>query len=281
MIEEYIQINKFKNSEFNYANWFAAQVSYNITYIILEDCLCIVQQYDGEYQTIFPLGEKHKIKNAILALEEYFRSTLKQPFVMTCVSTQMLTMLEEFGLLQKFDVEERIDLADYIVKTENITAMRGKKLNKIRNDFNHFTKNYKYQFLPISKKNEKLYLDTILALIKERSSDPQKELCHTARAILDREELGLKSGVLYVEGKMSGLVLGQELHGVTLINYARAYTNYRGVYHMMYKSLIEEHFLHLPYVNLMEDMGSKGLKQAKSSFNPEPLIPKYFLRYVC
>ena len=276
MIDEYLNRNKFTNSEYNFANWFAAGVPYDIKYTIVEGCLCIIQRVDSVPISLIPLGDKDKIANALDALIKYFANN-GDKLVLMYISEEMVQLLEDINLLHKFDIEKRIDMADYICKKENITTMKGRKLNKVRNDFNHFTKNYNYEFVPLTKENEDTCLKMVRDIIKCVNQSACLELNHTLRAIQHREELGLKSSTLYIDGKMSGVILGQNLHGMALINYARAYTTYRGIYHMMYKFLIEEYFADLPYVNLMEDLGFPGLRQAKSSFNPEPLVYKSVL----
>ena len=144
LIKEYLNINKYENSEYNFITWFAWKESLGLQYTIICDCLCVLgnNKYIGWF-AYFPVGTKDNVKLAISKLIDYFGKEGK-PFIFISLSDVMMSILEEYSMLDLFKVENRRDFADYIYRRDKLVSLSGNKLHGKRNHFNYFHSSYEY-----------------------------------------------------------------------------------------------------------------------------------------
>lgn len=281
LFKQHIQMNPFYNSEYNFTTMVAWQVVMQLEYTIIEDCLCVRGVTIGSDKKeffYFPLGKKTNIEKALHIIIKDFTDK-KKPLILMSLSQPMMDMLEEFGLLDKFQKETRRDFADYVYTREKLTTLAGKKLHGKRNHYNYFINNYDYSMVPITPENEPDCRLKIKSLIIERSLNPEEELNATMMALYYRDELGLKGCCLYAGKELVGIILGECHHGMTVVQIAKSDVSFRGASVALFKLFLSEHFQKCEYVNLMEDMGLEGLRQAKLSYNPDFFIEKSILTW--
>jgi hypothetical protein len=276
VFKEYLSINQYENSEYNFTTWTAWQVVYQLKYAIIENCLCVLGENEGSEYAYFPLGTPENTKKALTVLMADFKERGK-PFVLMSLSQKMLDLLKEFDMLDLFLQDNRRDFADYVYLREKLISLSGKKLHGKRNHFNYFENNFSYELLPITDENEGACRDKLKELIVERSLNPGEELNATNMVLKYRDLLNLESAALYVEGNLAGVILGECHHGTSIIHIAKSDVSYRGVAVALFKLFLESHQCHCTYVNFMEDLGIEGLRKAKLSYDPEYMIEKSIL----
>ncbi len=62
-----------------------------------------------------------------------------------------------------------------------------------------------------------------------------------------------------------------------IIHFQKADPSYSGIYEFMNKTFVEKCLSGVELVNMQEDMGIKGLRKAKSAYNPVKLEKKYIV----
>jgi hypothetical protein len=277
LFKQYLEINQYENSEYNFTTWTAWQVVYQLKYTIIEDCLCVLGENEGAEYAYFPLGTPENTKKAISALIADFKEREK-PFVFMSLSQKMLDLLKEFDMLDLFSQDNRRDFADYVYLREKLIALSGKKLHGKRNHYNYFEQNFSFELKPITDENEGVCRDKLKELIVGRSLNPGEELNATNMVLKYRERLNLESAALYVEGSLAGVILGECHHGTSIIHIAKSDVSYRGVAVALFKLFLEKHLCHCTYVNFMEDLGIEGLRKAKLSYDPAYMVEKSILK---
>jgi hypothetical protein len=247
-----------------------------MSYALVEDCLC-VNAYDkeGEY-FYFPLGEKKNIERALRVLIAYTNEK-GIPFILMSLSEKMLDYLHEFDLTKHFTMEPRPEFFDYMYRREQLTGLRGKKLEGKRNHYNYFVKNYSYEFADLTESNAGACRDKLRDIIMSRSEDPEKELSATLTALEYRDSLNLVCKCLYADDNIAGIIMGENHHGTALIQIAKSDIVYRGASVALFKFFLENNLTECEHVNFMEDMGLPGLRKAKLSYNPDHFIEKSVL----
>ena len=276
IFETYLKINEYHNSEYNFTTLFAWQEAYKIKYTILHNCLCIFGEDQGEEYAYFPLGEKHDVSKALCCIFKYFKEK-DRVFRLISLSEKMLCFLREKKLEEQFDILPQRGFFDYIYKREKLVTFSGKKLNAKRNHLNYFYNNYKYEFMDITNENEAACQEKLSDLIFSRSLDSQAEFIATMKILKNRETIGLIGKVLYVQGEIVGIILGQYHHGMALIEIAKADIDYRGASVALFQLFLKDNLTDCEEVNLMEDLGLEGLRKVKLSYKPEYLIEKFSL----
>ena len=90
------------------------------------------------------------------------------------------------------------------------------------------------------------------------------------------EELDLKGGVLYLDGKVVAFTIGEVLNKDPFhVNIEKAYSDIQGAYPMINQQFVLHEMKEYTYINREEDDGVPGLRRAKESYYPVKMIEKY------
>jgi len=281
MVEKYLSIDNYINSEYSFVTWYGWQWLYAHRHTIIENCLCVFGKTkdSGRGFVNFPLGKKDDIKRAILFLVNYFNKKNK-PLVLMSVSDIMLKTLDEIGLLHHFKVENERDREDYVCLRQNFTLLSGKKLHRKRNHYNYFIENYNAVLTPISDDMIPECQKMLAQIIEDRSISPHSELSVTNVLLKNRNALGLQGSILHVDNTPMGVILGEDRSDNVIIHIAKANVSYRGASVALFKLFLEQNFTQCQYVNLMDDMGIEGLRRSKMGWRPAYLAQYNICEYI-
>ena len=233
---------------------------------------------DGVPVFYYPAGSGD-IKRAFREMAEMAVSG-KHPLAVIGVTEDKLTLLREI-LGESFDAEPYPDGFDYIYETREIIEMSGKKYHKKRNHLAQFRKSYEdYTFSEMTESD----FDECIAMsanfynekhgYTDRSSVAEQFAIHTYFSHFD--ELGLKGGVLRVDGKFAGFSIGERLNKNTFVTHIeKADVKYKGAYTALTQFFTECFAADCKYINREEDLGIEGLRKAKESWYPVFLLKKY------
>ena len=90
------------------------------------------------------------------------------------------------------------------------------------------------------------------------------------------EKLGLKGGLLRIDGEIVAFTFGERLNSNTFVtHYEKAYPSVRGAYPMINMLFARESLGEYEFINREDDLGSEGLRKAKMSYCPEFLVEKF------
>ena len=93
------------------------------------------------------------------------------------------------------------------------------------------------------------------------------------------EELGLKGGVILVDGKVEAFSMGELYRpDMAVIHVEKANNDLLGLYPLMCQQFVANAWSGVPFINREEDMGLEGMRKAKLSLNPCGFVQKYTLR---
>lgn len=169
--------------------------------------------------------------------------------------------------------------SDYIYLTDDLKNLHGKKFHAKKNFVNSFVKNYKYEFVEYNEN----YYDEILNLYdnwmgQSLHAVDSNEKIAIAKALKNYKQLGLKIGLLLIDGKIGAFsVSAISAFNVAQVFFEKADTNYKGIYAMINYLTANNFLQNTEYINREEDMGIEGLRKAKLSYNPALIYEKYLL----
>lgn len=284
--DKYFETSHVLASEMNFTNFFMWKDHYKIRFGIIYDFLCIMSVRDEPKPfCFFPVGDYKKgedLKKTVYAIKDYFDQE-GWNLIFSRVTKQQKEILDEIGIAYNA-IEDR-DNADYVYTVKSLSTLAGKKLDGKRNHINKFKKLYSYEYEEITPANIQECKNIVEKWYQLREQSGDESLSNERIAnnkLLDNYEiLGLKGGLIRVNGKTEAFTVGEQLNKNTaVIHVEKANAEIHGIYTVINQQFINNEWLHLEYVNREQDMGIAGLRKAKLSYNPDHLIEKYTIE-VC
>lgn len=179
-----------------------------------------------------------------------------------------------------FELSFERDESDYLYPAENFVLLRGRVLNKKRNQLRQLvaahgephTEPYK-----AARAGEALaVLDAWLADKGKGRGEADDAPCREALALAPA--LGLGGLIFRIGGVPVGFVLAEVIRpGVHVMRFAKALDRYVGLYPFMFQQycrLMPE----VRWINFEQDLGQPGFRQAKMAYRPAALLHKYRAR---
>ena len=281
IIASYFEKAPSRSCERTFVNVYLWSRHYKVKYAVIEDAL-IFKSEDRGMAFAYPAGEPEHVKKALEFLMEYCKER-ECPFILYNVTPEMFAQLERW-YPGRFTVEYDRDIADYVYESEKLATLAGKKLHGKRNHINKFKSLYPdwtYEEL-----NDDNVEDCFQMALKWRNKngcedDPEKnaEMCVTLNSLRLYKELGLKGGVLKVDGRIIAFTVGEPLCGDTfVVHIEKAFADVEGAYPMINQQFVQHECADYTYVNREEDTGAEGLRKAKLSYRPAFLEEKGVVR---
>lgn len=253
---------------------------YNAQYATADGYIFVCFGNDKDIKFLPPLGDGD-LKVAIDSLIEYTKSK-NITLTMAAVPTEIKEKIEDiFG--QDFEINEVRDKFNYIYNAESLISLKGKKLHSKRNHINKFmsVNEGKWSYEELTDENTREFFSYHLDWCKENEGEFLGETCAISVALKNREALGLKGGILRLEGKIIAVTLGSKICCDTfIVHFEKADGAIQGAYQMINQQFAIHSFEGIRYVNREEDLGIEGLRKAKLSYYPEFLAESYTCNYI-
>lgn len=264
--------------EYNFSNLFCWQHVYKYSWFVYQDRLVV---YDGVNQTAFmPLGLDLPPKE-MAALSRHLIQLGLAPDLGIVHQTYLETHpdIEKFYILQ----EER-DHAEYIYRVESLVALNGIKLHKKRNLISQFKRNYPdFSIHPLQGPEVDAaweFARNQLQSRKKPSQNLKDEFCAMENAFVHFDHLGLGGVVLKVNNQLVAFSLFSRLNQDTYnIQFEKANLSFKGAAQVINQETARYLENKCTFVNREQDLGIKGLRKAKLSYEPERLIIPHSLKF--
>ena len=174
------------------------------------------------------------------------------------------------------------DSFDYIYTVEELSELRGKKLQAKRNHCNRFcaehpdwyTQELTADNLPACRKLLDVWYES------HPSSEPLAvEQQAISRALSNYEVLEMDGLLLYDGERLVGVSMGTRMNEAYYdVNFEKAFAEVDGAYAMInreFSRMIVRRYPGVQYLNREDDMGLEGLRKAKESYQPTLLLEKF------
>ncbi|MDI6763645.1 MAG: phosphatidylglycerol lysyltransferase domain-containing protein [Thermodesulfobacteriota bacterium] len=263
-------------SEFTFTNLFIWRHAYQIKISRLQSFLCLFAE-NGEYPFFFsPIGEGDVVEccRTLLRLMKEKGVSVKIARVPEEVASRFDWKSE--GFVVEFDRDQ----SDYIYLSEDLIHLLGRKYHRKRNHIKQFKEKFSYQYLPLTLEriSDCLLLETEWCDLRQCEVMPglHNESIAIKEAFAHFEALGVKGGVILIDGKVEAFTLGEPLNQDTVvIHIEKANPAFEGLYPVINQAFLENHWSEYTYVNREQDLGEEGLRKAKESYFPHRMINKY------
>ena len=238
-------------------------------------CILISPPNEGPY-FLEPIGN-HKITETV-------DICLKQAGRISRASEDFIKKLPK----ERYVIEELREQFDYIYARETLAGLKGKKFDGKRNHIQKFRRHFPdYQFRPLSPADEKDALGLFdkwfdykkeTTYFSKLSHPSQKRLIQNA--FLYFEKLELSGGAIYNQGGMLGFILGSQISPeMATVHFMFGNPIYPGIAQILLWEACNKTFSSYKFINLEQDLGIAGLRQAKLSYYPLRLEKKFELSF--
>ena len=266
-----------RSCERTFVNVFLWSRHYKVKFAVIEDALVFRDESDG-YAFSYPAGEPEAVKRALEAVMEYCREH-ECPFRLYNVTPEHFDQMEKW-FPGRFQIEYVRDVADYVYETEKLATLAGKKLHGKRNHINRFKALYPdWSYEKMDDGNVEECFQMALKWRNQNGCDvdaeKNAEMCVTLNSLRLYKELGLRGGILRVNGEIAAFSMGEPLCSDTfVVHIEKAFAEIEGAYPMINQQFVQHECMDYTYVNREDDAGSEGLRKAKLSYRPAFMVEK-------
>jgi uncharacterized protein len=277
MVQIYIDKYAPISCEYNFANLFCWQEAYQYSWRLYKGRLMI---YDGVNQCAFmPLGEPLPPDELAELGRELLRSGL-EPDIGLVPDTYVNTFPR---CEQYFSIEPGRDYAEYIYSADQLCQLNTPKLHKKKNLISQFVRAYPaYEVQPLDEKNRagaRVLSRDLLHRQGPPSRDLVIELSAMEKAFDHFEDLGLEGLALMADHHMVAFSIFSPLnHDTWNVQFEKSDFDYKGAAQVINHQTALYLRDRCRYINREQDLGIKGLRQAKMSYEPDTLFIPHTLR---
>jgi hypothetical protein len=205
-----------------------------------------------------------------------------------------LTRIENVGqdAWKKFDKNNyqiQNKSQEYIYQREHICQFKGNAYKSQRSSHNHFIKSYDSSFLPYEKSMREeclsLYNDWAKSRLQAHDDEMYRFMIEDnakvhAMALKFSNELELVGRVVKINNKICGYTFGFPLDkDYFCILFEITDVTFKGLSAFIFREFCKDRALSsYQWINAMDDLGSKNMKQTKLSFHPVSLLPVYTIK---
>lgn len=276
---------KYEGAECTFTNLYMWRETYNITWTMEDDFVCIKTTFDGLTYVLPPFPRyREGFFDVLDKLIEYFKDH-NLPFVMGGLTKDLIDYIEK-NRPDTFNFEENEDLHDYVYDAQKLITLSGRKYHKKKNHVNAFKKEHgDYEYLDMTEELTKPCIEAAIEWCEKKECPPERKesiICERDALIEALKEftyLGFKGGVIKIDGKVEAFTFGEPLNEeMVVIHVEKANPDIRGLYAVINQDFCKNNWQDMKYINREEDLGLEGLRKAKKSYRPVKMIEKYTIK---
>ena len=278
LLKTYLAKASYHESNHNLINMFMWQSMFPLYKYVDERFVLLLGLVDNKLFFYMPLCAPEDFNEAIIKAKALAKQA-NIPFVLSAFTKAQHDQVKQL-YPNMFSCLAR-DGFDYVYQGEKLISLSGKKLQKRRNLYNQFVKNYqgRYQLADLQA-----YIPQVRSFLKQWMGDaePDRYLRHEQigiEFILEHfDQFEAKASVLLLDGEVKGFLIASTLSQTMIqFNIEKADKRFPGIYQVLEKEFMLAHFPTIAFVNREDDMGYENLRQAKLANQPSELIEKYRL----
>ncbi len=276
LLQAYVEQFSPQSCEYNFANLFAWQDVFDISWTLYQGRLLI---YDGLSKIAFmPLGEDFFPEDLVVLSLNLVREGVTPNFgLVTHGYLEKYPDLEEY-----YEIEEQREAAEYIYDVNKLVELSGTKLNKKKNLISQFKRHYPdYDVHVMSKGDHLEILEFAFQLMNtraKRSETLEQEFEAIKTSFQYFDELHLEGLVIRVKDRIVAFAVCSRISQSTFdIQFEKADPKFKGAGQLINNETARFLKDRCRFVNREQDLGIKGLRQAKLSYEPVELMASYGL----
>lgn len=276
--EKFTLCHGYHNLEASFANIFIWRRAWNIKMATDELSLYLHLSCGTVSFALPPFLDNCDISmvEPLMRLDDFFASRGEKP-LLKGVTTELKGKIERDCPAWYTFTPDR-DNFEYVYNAADLITLEGKKYHAKRNHINKLFKEHTFEYRHYKDSD----YDACIALQErwmETKGEPSQsylnELFAAKEALGHIDTLGLKCGLLYVDGNLEAYSVGEKFDDMAIIHIEKANPDIQGVFALINREFASHEFSDVAYINREEDMGIEGLRKAKLSYYPVCLKEKF------
>lgn len=275
-----LEASPYRTCDFSIGGIFMWIDYFRYSSCIVDDTLFIMGVTENDVtNTAFslPVG-RMPLNESIPMLREYCRRH-SIPLILSAVPADAIDELKALGAT---GFEELTDWADYIYDAQAMATFSGKKLSKKRNHVNRFIADHpNYIFEPLTAENMQAVTEFFKAqhLKAGKSITADFERLQVLDVLRHADKFGFEGAVITLpESGVVAFTLGEVIGDTLYVHIEKMDHEIAGAGETIcrdFAAMMLERHPEVKYINREEDTGDEGLRKAKQSYHPLPLLTKY------
>ena len=279
-IQQFVDTFKPLSCEYNFSNLFCWQKPSQLSWTLYQNRLLIYDNIDK--CTFMPLGEKLPPKDLSKLSQSLQNISLTPDFSLVSID-----YIEEFPEIEDYyTIKEERNYAEYIYDVNRLCDLRGKKLSKKRNLISQFKRtcpDFEIHLLASSSGLQKSSFRLAQDLLSKQAK-PLNTLVQEFKALEEAlyyfDKLGLEGIAVLVKNMVIAFSIFSTLNNSTYdIQFEKSDAEFKGASQVINHETAKYLQNKCQYLNKEQDLGIKGLRKAKLSYDPERLVIPYTLNY--
>ena len=265
-------------SEWTFNNQYIWWSFYKFKWSMYQDWLLMLcEPFDDHMHLLQPLGPTGR-KQVVLDSLDWLKTEMgvKTPFI----NKADQRLIDELKNEPEFQIEELRDHFDYVYRAEDLIHLKGRKYHKKRNHLNRFSKQYQFEYRPMT---QEIIPDCVDVLKKwcdkkecEKSPRLHAEFEAVYESLLNFDVLHMTGGVIRINDQIEAFAMGEMLNEETaVIHVEKADPKIPEVFTLINQQFATNAWSHAKYINREQDLGAEGLRKAKLSYYPIHMEKKY------
>jgi len=276
--EKYTLCYGYHNLEASFANIFIWQKAMNIR-MATDDLAMYFHLSSKETSFLLPplLEDCHTCIDEPMRRCEAFLENRGEKFLMKGVTAPLKERIERDCPGRYMMAEDRANF-EYVYNAEDLCTLEGKKYHAKRNHINKLLASHSFEYRAYTAEDYDACMSLYDAWLEGKGGitpSYQNEKWATEEALKNLDVLGLKCGMLYVDGVLEGFSVGEKFGDMAIIHIEKANPDLQGAYPLINREFARHEWSRVKYINREEDMGLEGLRKAKLSYYPAFFVEKY------
>ena len=182
-----------------------------------------------------------------------------------------------------FRVTPDRDNSDYLYRREGLATLAGRKYHAKRTNINKLESSHRWEYRELTPELVGACRELQEQWCELKGCDAggpalQGEHLAVMRLLDHYPELGVRGGVVMVEGRVAAFTAGEQLNANTaVVHVEKADPILPGLYQVINREFARS-WAPLEYLNREQDMGDPGLRRAKESYFPHHMVDKYIVQ---
>lgn len=259
-------------SELSFANLFLFRQAHHYSVTAVADSVVIFGcGYDGQPYFLPPISGERGAAACRLLQEGHTLYGADEPF--------LADNLEGGG----FALAADRDNDDYLYLRSELAELPGNRFHKKKNRINYFALRHNFSVEPYATS----HLPGALQLLDEwqrvhvdgMSRSLAAETAATREGLALAEELGLNGVVVLTGGKVAAFALGEQLNDTTTVcHFEKTDPFLEGLAQLVNREFSRSQPPACTCINREQDLGERGLREAKLSYHPVGMVRKFRVR---
>ncbi len=273
-----VEIHGTMSCEYHLVNLFCWYGAYHLSWCHYKGRILIYNHTDNI--AFMPLGSPMDTDELVTLSKELARHGLGPDI---CLASRDYIKSHP-DIKDHYTIEPKRNVAEYLYLTEKMVALQGTKLHKKRNLISQFERKYQgYGIHKIDASHKDMICNFSKRLLNGISPLPnslKNEYKAITRAMEYFDELGMEGLYIEINDELIAYSLFSPINAFTYdIHFEKANYAYKGAAQII--NWESAKFLEgkCKYLNREQDLGVKGLRQAKLSYEPEMIFIPHVLKY--